>query len=281
MTSIVDALTATTTEFNQAIAEQEGSDLDKEAFLLLLVTQFQYQDPLDPMDDTEFIAQLAQFSNLEQLMTLNESMTTLTEIAESQEMINATSYIGKTVDATGNSVSKVTDSTTGDITISSVLYAIGEASVSGQMNIYDSDSNLVNSYSIVSQAAGTHSFDWDGMNYLGNEAPDGVYTMIPVFYNAEGTTITGYDMVVDGRVTGVLVDSGITYLALDDGRVTALSDVRRVSEVTVISSTDTEDTDTEDTDTEDTDTDDTTDDSDITTDTDTDSDSDSETAEAA
>lgn len=52
-----------------------GSDLDKEDFLLLLVTQMQYQDPLDPADNTEYVAQLAQFSELEQMTNLNTTMS--------------------------------------------------------------------------------------------------------------------------------------------------------------------------------------------------------------
>lgn len=50
-----------------------GNDLDKDAFLKLLVTQLQYQDPLNPMEDTDFIAQLAQFSSLEQMQNMNNN----------------------------------------------------------------------------------------------------------------------------------------------------------------------------------------------------------------
>lgn len=52
-----------------------GSSLDKEDFLLLLVTQMKYQDPLEPADNTEFVAQLAQFSELEQMQNLNQVTT--------------------------------------------------------------------------------------------------------------------------------------------------------------------------------------------------------------
>ncbi len=55
----------------KATEKRSGADLGKEDFLLLLVTQMQYQDPLDPADNTEFVAQLAQFSALEQMSNLN------------------------------------------------------------------------------------------------------------------------------------------------------------------------------------------------------------------
>ncbi len=53
--------------------QRKGSDLDKNAFLQLLVTELKYQNPMDPADNKDFIAQLAQFSALEQTTNLNES----------------------------------------------------------------------------------------------------------------------------------------------------------------------------------------------------------------
>jgi flagellar basal-body rod modification protein FlgD len=58
-------------ESSQQTERTTGSELGKEDFLLLLVTQMQYQDPLDPADNTEYVAQLAQFSELEQMTNLN------------------------------------------------------------------------------------------------------------------------------------------------------------------------------------------------------------------
>ena len=104
MSSITQALNQTNNEFNQALSKQKGSTLDRDSFMLLLVTQFKYQDPLNPMDDKEFIAQMAQFSSLEQLMNLNDSMTGLTEATNNQQLFNATSYIGKQVSVTGNTI---------------------------------------------------------------------------------------------------------------------------------------------------------------------------------
>ena len=70
--SVSSAITQANNEFNAVVGKQKnGANLDKNAFMLLLVTQFKYQDPLNPMDDKEFVSQMAQFSSLEQLINLN------------------------------------------------------------------------------------------------------------------------------------------------------------------------------------------------------------------
>ena len=228
MSSIVNSMVNTSNEFNQALSKQKGSALDKDAFMLLLVTQFKYQDPLNPMEDKEFIAQLAQFSSLEQLMNMNDSMKGLTDATLSGQMINATSYIGKNVDATGTNVSKTTDKDN-KVSVSTFRYAIGETAVTGTINIYDGSGGLVNSYTMPSQMKGTYPFEWDGKGISGAYAPDGVYRIVPLFTNAEGKNIQ-YDAVVDGRVNGVITENGMTYLTLEDGRNVALANVRRVTE---------------------------------------------------
>ena len=64
-----------TRTYEEAQQSTRNNDLDKDAFLRLLVTQLRSQDPLSPMEDREFIAQMAQFSSLEQMQNLNEAFT--------------------------------------------------------------------------------------------------------------------------------------------------------------------------------------------------------------
>ena len=92
MANVKSILTQTQNEFNQAVSNNSTSsdELGKEQFLQLLVTQLQNQDPLNPMEDQEFIAQMAQFSSLEQLMNLNTSMEGLTDATNNQQMFSAT-----------------------------------------------------------------------------------------------------------------------------------------------------------------------------------------------
>lgn len=72
---------------NAAVSSNTNSELGKDDFLKLLVTQLQYQDPMNPMEDKEFIAQMAQFTSLEQMKNMNASV----------QITQATSFIGKQV----------------------------------------------------------------------------------------------------------------------------------------------------------------------------------------
>lgn len=85
-----------------------GGELDKEAFLQLLVAQMQYQDPLEPTDNTEYISQLANFSSLEQMQNMSESMSNMSAASDLQR---ATALVGKyvTVVDQGSNVSGKVD----------------------------------------------------------------------------------------------------------------------------------------------------------------------------
>ena len=109
--------------------KKSNSMVEKEQFLQLLVAQMKYQDPLEPMDNTEYVSQLATFSQLEQMQ--NISLTT--------EMQRATSMVGNlvTIDAT-NSATGVTTQITGKVDY--VTMSGSKVKVSVNDNLYDLDS---------------------------------------------------------------------------------------------------------------------------------------------
>ena len=87
-------------------ASKDGSTLDKQAFLQLLVAQMKYQDPLEPTDNTEYVAQLAQFSSLEAMNNMSESM----------DLQRATALVGKTVTVSStNETTGITTEVTGTV----------------------------------------------------------------------------------------------------------------------------------------------------------------------
>jgi flagellar basal-body rod modification protein FlgD len=112
----VAQLKQTVDTFNKSLKSQGlgQNKLGKDDFLKLLVTQLQYQDPTKPMQDTQFIAQMAQFSSLEQMTNMADGFTQLSNLLAGQD---AASSLGKTVSiSTGSSPieGKITAVTRGD-----------------------------------------------------------------------------------------------------------------------------------------------------------------------
>ena len=97
---MITGTTGVTGAYGSSQSTNSTGQLDKDAFLKLLITQLQHQDPLKPMDDTQFIAQLAQFSSLEQMQTLNDNVTPFMrsfDVFAANQSASAT--IGRTITA--------------------------------------------------------------------------------------------------------------------------------------------------------------------------------------
>lgn len=141
----------TTTSSTTTSTTSSSSDLDKDAFLRLLVTQLQYQDPLDPMDNTEFVSQMAQFSALEQMQNLNTTMTN----SQAYSMIGRTVY-AQIYDSATNTYEEIAG-TVDSITIKSsgAYLNIGDKEVaySDVSQVYSTDVNTnIDRNLVVSQA---------------------------------------------------------------------------------------------------------------------------------
>ena len=91
----IDGVSSATANSGMIASQNTMQALDKDAFLKLLVTQLRYQDPMNPMEDKEFISQLAQFSSLEQMQSLN---TGFEGLSKSSIASQAFALIGKTIE---------------------------------------------------------------------------------------------------------------------------------------------------------------------------------------
>ena len=92
------------------VERKDGNNLDKDAFFKLLITQLKYQDPLTPMENTEFVAQMAQFSSLEQMANMNANLSQFLRI---QALSEGASLIGRNVESV--------DADTGEIILGEVV----------------------------------------------------------------------------------------------------------------------------------------------------------------
>ncbi|MFP5222382.1 MAG: flagellar hook assembly protein FlgD [Acidobacteriota bacterium] len=195
--------------------------LGKDAFLNLLVTQMKYQDPLNPTSDKEFLAQLAQFSSLEQLTNINASMDKLNTSTTQQQMFSAVSFIGKEVKAKGDSLSKSGN------TISTLYYSLPESATKVSINVMDDNGNFVRTVELGAKAAGEQSFKWDGKDWNGKSMPDGVYRVGITTQKADGKSML-VDTTVTGLISGVSNEGGKFLLTTKDGRQVYFTDVSGV-----------------------------------------------------
>jgi flagellar basal-body rod modification protein FlgD len=202
-----------------------GSVLGKEQFLELLIAQLKHQNPLQPLQDQEFIAQMTQFSSLEQLQNMN---TTLSQNAEwdllmAQTINNtmAASLIGREVDA-GAALVAVSDGEVSPITFETSKYA-----VNGTITIYNAAGETVRVIPVADLQAGEHSISWDGKDSGGGELPPGSYSFAVDLYGADGQSLE-VDAYLRGTVTGVKYVQGQAFLEVN-GALVPLRDVRGIS----------------------------------------------------
>ncbi|MEI7892464.1 MAG: FlgD immunoglobulin-like domain containing protein [Myxococcales bacterium] len=190
-----------------------------------MVAQMSNQDPLKPMDDTQFVAQLAQFSGLEQQMQTN---TLLQQLATAQQGITNASnagLVGKTVTVQGSTVSL-----DGQGLGSQVSFSLAQAAQSVKVSITDSGGNVVRTLNLGSKS-GNVSEMWDGKNDSGTQQPAGSYTVSVDAKTTAGASVS-VSQETTGLVTAVSYTGGYSSLVLDTGITAPTSNLIRVNATT-------------------------------------------------
>ena len=189
-----------------------------------MLAQLQYQNPLEPLKNAEFVAQLAQFSSLEQLFGLNNNLSQLQMYAASLNNSQAVSFIGKKIKAFGESLYISADSTSNAATM---YYKLAEDAKTVTIAIYNSEGELVKTIEQGSQKAGEYDYAWDGKDDKGKAVPESEYTYKVTATNSgdEKIETTTY---VSGTVTGLSFEDGIAYLLVGKRKI-ALGNVLKVS----------------------------------------------------
>jgi flagellar basal-body rod modification protein FlgD len=211
----------TRTQTTTGTASASGTDaLGKEAFLNLLVTQLRHQDPLNPMDSTDFTAQLAQFSSLEQLSNLNVKMENLTTQQGQLVQTQMVSAIGKDLIASGDAVQA------GGGSGADCQFDLEAEAANVLLSIFDGTGKLVAVVDGGAMPVGNATLAWDGTDTNGNAVAAGTYTFAVDAFDAGGKQVTA-NTLTSARVTGVTYRDGSAYF-LANGREVALDQVMAI-----------------------------------------------------
>lgn len=198
--SISNSYQATETSKNK-----KEDALGRETFLTMLVAQLQNQDPLNPMDGTDFSAQLAQFSQLEQLMNLNESMDNLAQSFADNSEKELMAYVGKQVTGEVNTMEISNGNVSGG------FFSV-EDTADVIVQISDGSGKIVRSINMGTMTSGSHLIRWDGTDDNGKSVDDGSYT-----YSVLANYGAGYAKIqnsVTGMAEGIAFSNGKGYLVV-------------------------------------------------------------------
>jgi len=204
------------------VRKTPSKKLDKDAFMELFVAQLKNQDPLNPLSNKDSTAQMAQFAQLEQMTNMTNMLKGIASALQVNQTLQASSLIGKSVLANGNSISKSADG------VSKINLDIPKGVTSVKVNIHDSAGNIIRTVDLKGVKEGKNDFLWDGKNASGGSASNGVYKISVVAENDQGKKFL-VPTQVEGKVQSVEVKNGQQVLTLSDNRQVLLSNVWKIN----------------------------------------------------
>ncbi len=228
-TSIIDGALSNLDIRRRQAEEPKSNELGQTAFLELMITQLQNQDPLSPQDNTQFIAQLAQFSSVEGLERLNTNFEGFAGNFTSNRALQASSLVGRSVTVDGDrSVLQQGDLVAGVATLPATTTDLN-------FNIYGSSGELLRQIPVGFQRSGDVNFRWDGaafevngevIDLSGSPLPPGEYR-----FEATATQdgdVEQLDIAVSANVNSVTVEpDGRIVLNLSGQGSVNLEDVKQ------------------------------------------------------
>lgn len=197
-------------------AAQARLTTDTQSFLKLLTAQLTNQDPLQPVDPTQWVTQLAQFSSVEQQVSSNNMLTqVLGELRIGSDRADM-GYIGRTVEIVSDQVGVKNG-------LLDASYTVPADASTVDVRLLDSAGNLVHSFTADS-SAGTHALTWNGVKADGSIAADGTYTLAVEARNAEGDALDT-EVTYRSKVTRVRREEADTLFELENGATVGRYDI--------------------------------------------------------
>jgi flagellar basal-body rod modification protein FlgD len=219
---MVESVTAIGSPASLASAATGGQELGRDAFMKLLVAQLKYQDPLKPQDNSQFVAELAQFSSLEQAMGINDRLDMLSLQSQGLANTETVGLVGKQVTVRGSIVT--TDGTGLGVPTS---FTLGSDAADVTVTIRNQNGQVIKTMEVGAKTAGIVKLQWDGRNDAGVVQPAGSYSVSVEAADAADQPVLVTQETV-GNVTAVSFDKGYPVLHLDTGVSVPVSDLLRV-----------------------------------------------------
>ncbi len=183
--SYLNSITAAAKDSQGSSSSSKTNEMGKDQFMQLLINQLSHQDPLEPMDNTQFVAQLAQFSSLEQMQNIASAVQTLALSQAASTNSQMVSLIGKRVIVPGSEFSY--DSISGQSV--DIKFNLEGDSVPLKLMITDSKGNVVRSMDITNCQTGSNDILFDGKDDNGKTLETGNYTYKIVGH--DGNAVSG------------------------------------------------------------------------------------------
>lgn len=196
--------------------------LGQEDFLRLMVAQLRNQNPLQPMENGEFLTQIAQFGTVSGVRQLNAAFEALTESLYSSQTLQAAALVGRTVLVPGGELHLEAGGT------AALAAELPSASAQVRAVIRNAAGEVVRTLELGSRAAGLVEFEWDGLTDGGEEAPTGRYAVsVEALLDGRAEAV---ETLVAARVESVTLRQGGRGLALNLHGLGSvdLSEVRRI-----------------------------------------------------
>jgi flagellar basal-body rod modification protein FlgD len=220
--SVTSSVSSTTSATTSSLFSGKESSLGKEDFLKLLIEQIKNQDPLEPQENSDYVAQLATFSSLEQQMSMSDQLATLSLLDQGIANAQVLTMVGKQATVKGDVVT-----TDGNGTATNIMFTLGSKSTKTTVTISDSSGTVVRSLELGAKNAGVVTLNWDGKNAAGNLQPKGSYNITVKATNSSGSAVP-VDTQTVGIIDAVSYSNGYAEVELDNGASAPVSDLLRV-----------------------------------------------------
>jgi len=208
-------------------ANAKNAELNQDDFLTLMITQLKHQDPFKPMDPSQYVGQLAQFSSVAGLSDMNKNITALTNSLRGNQVLDGAALIGRTVIADGNQIYRFVPDAPAEAIPTQGAVEVPAGASSVQLLVRDSAGTLVKSLALDARS-GLRGFTWDGSTDAGGTAPSGAYE-IEVIARV-GNENVSLNTSVAAQVSSVALDPATGALTLDTDTLgeIPMSEVERV-----------------------------------------------------